>query len=201
VFAIGHEIGNHLGGIRLQAHLLDEDLDARGLAEASIEIDGLAGRSGPLLALLRPILSPSQQEGSRLGWSALLAGVQQQLEDDGTRGVRLEIEAPNDPGSEAPGVDWLHSLLIALVGSTLEGVEAPGTVSLRLEVRDGRAVLVLEDEGAQEELERGSALRGRGLSVAVARCLLESIGGWVETRRVGSKTCIELGFSQEQQAP
>ena len=49
-FAIAHEVGNHLGGIRLQAHLLDENLDVRALAEASILIDGLAGRSGPLLA-------------------------------------------------------------------------------------------------------------------------------------------------------
>ena len=47
-FAIAHEVGNHLGGIRLQAHLVDEDLDVRELAEASILIDGLAGRSGPL---------------------------------------------------------------------------------------------------------------------------------------------------------
>ena len=56
-FAIAHEVGNHLGGIRLQAHLLDDELDAREMAQASVLIDGLAGRSGPLLSLLRPLLA------------------------------------------------------------------------------------------------------------------------------------------------
>ena len=36
VFAISHEVGNHLGGIRLQAHLLDEELGAREMAAAMI---------------------------------------------------------------------------------------------------------------------------------------------------------------------
>ena len=50
-FAIAHEIGNHLAGIRLEAHLLDEALGARGLAKASLAIDSLAGQAAPLLAL------------------------------------------------------------------------------------------------------------------------------------------------------
>ena len=35
VFAIAHEVGNQLGGIRMQAHLLDEGLEARAVAAAS----------------------------------------------------------------------------------------------------------------------------------------------------------------------
>ncbi len=87
VFAIGHEVANHLGGIRLQAHLIDEDLDALGLAKTSVEIDALAGRAAPLLALLRPILSERPDPSPPVAWASLLAGLRRQLDDEGTRGV------------------------------------------------------------------------------------------------------------------
>jgi len=80
-FAIAHEVGNHLGGIRLQAHLVDEDLDVRELAAASILIDGLAGRSGPLLALLRPLLSDDWKPAGNSTWAHILGRVQKQIED------------------------------------------------------------------------------------------------------------------------
>jgi nitrogen-specific signal transduction histidine kinase len=107
VFAIAHEVGNHLGAIRIQAHLLDEDLDPRSLAQSSVEIDGLAGRVGPMLALLRPLLSSDTPAASGVPWSGILATIKQHLEDEGTRGVSVEIEAPRESDPLAPSVDWL----------------------------------------------------------------------------------------------
>ena len=86
VFAIAHELGNHLSGIRMQAYLLDPDLDARSLAEASITIDALAG---PLLSLVRPLLSDEWRPSGDETWPGLLRRVVQQIEEEGIRGVRL----------------------------------------------------------------------------------------------------------------
>ena len=109
-FAIAHEVGNHLGGIRLQAHLLDDELGAREMAEASVLIDALAGRSGPLLALLRPLLSDDWRRAGGDSWAGVLGRVAQQIEDEGTRGVRFEVVGVLEtevaaPDFEAPGQD------------------------------------------------------------------------------------------------
>ena len=198
IFSIAHEIGNHLGAIRLHAHLLDEELDAHALAKASVEIDGLAGRAAPLLALFRPILSaqplPPDTIGEDVRWSLLLAGVRQQIEDEGTRGVRFEIDAPADPNWTAPNVDWLHSLMIALVEATLAFVPRQATVRLSLRAANQQISLVVEDDGPEEDLTTEAALRGRPLAVAIARWLLVLVGGQVEAKRTREKTRVELIF-------
>ena len=194
VFAIAHEVGNHLGAVRIQAHLLDEDLDPRSLAQASVEIDGLAGRAGPMLALLRPLLSPDTRAASGAHWSGLLAAIRQHLEDEGTRGVSVEIEAPGDSDALAPGADWLHSLLIVLLDATFAMTPHGGTIRFGLDSRDGESILCLEDDGAEEDLSPAASLRGRPLAVALARELLPRLGGRVETRRAESTTRVELVF-------
>lgn len=200
VFAIAHEIGNYLGAIRLQAHLLDEDLDPRALATTSVEIDGLAGRAGPLLTLLRPVLSSTSQTGSsaaqRPRWSGLLRGLGQQLEDEGTRGVLVEITSLADTEIEAPGVDWLHALLLALVESTIASVPGRSRICLGLESRGSGTVLAVEDDGEAEDLSAEAPLRGRPLTVSIARRLLFDLGGRVEVARIDQKTRVELVFPE-----
>jgi len=201
VFAIAHEIANHLGAIRLQAHLLDEELGPRALAEASVAIDGLAGRGTPLLALLRPILAataPAADHGDRGRWSDVLSGIRREVEDEGTRSVRFELEPPADPAALAPGVDWLHPLVMALVQATLAHVDARGAIRLALEADDGgrEQTLLLEDDGAEEDCAAGTPLRGRPLVVAIARLLLGGIGGRVEAGREKT-THLRLVFPAE----
>ncbi len=198
VFAIAHEIGNHLGGIRLQAHLIDEELDARSLAEASIVIDEMASRSGLLLTLLRPLLSDDWRASGGETWASLLGRVQRHLEDEGTRGVRLEFGPVADDGLEAPDLEWLHSLLVALVGVTMTNVGARGTVHLALETRGNQRALVVEDDGEEEDLSPDAAHRGRPLAVAIARELIGRTGGQVNVQRTSDgaskRTRIELIF-------
>jgi signal transduction histidine kinase len=205
VLAMAHEIGNHLGAIRLEAHLLDEDLDPRSLARASVEIDGLAGRAGPLLALLRPLLSPTvpttpasgqaAEAAAAPAWSSLLAGIAQHYADEGTRGVSLAIEERVNPDWPAPTADWLHSLLIALLDATLAVMPSQGSIRLDVAARNGPILLAIEDDGPEEDLSNEAALRGRPLAVALARELLLLVGGHVETSRGAGGTRVELVFS------
>lgn len=204
MFAIGHEIANHLGAIRLQAHLLDEELGPRALAEASVAIDGLAGRGTPLLALLRPILAttttptptPAGDAGDR--WSDVLGRIRREVEDEGTRAVRFELEQSAEATAPAPGVDWLHPLVMALVQATLAHMHPRGAIRLALEIDAGRREqsLLLEDDGAEEDCSAAAPLRGRPLVLAIARLLLGGIGGRVEASRE-RKTRLRLVFASE----
>ena len=199
-FAIAHEVGNHLGGIRLQAHLLDEELDARALAEASVLIDGLAGRSGTLLALLRPLLSDEWRSGDRATWASVLGRVAQQVEDEGTRGVRFEVVGALETERPAPDFDWVHPLLVALVEATLVHVaDRTSDARVRLElIEEGEAVrLDVIDDGEVEDLSASAARRGRPLAVAIARELIERSGGHVDTETAlpGGGSRVGLRFS------
>ena len=192
VFAIAHEVGNHLGGIRLHADLLGDEADVRGLAESSVVIDGLAARAAPLLALLRPILEPVPAPSHAVSWDGLLAAIRQQLLDEGTKGVRVELESPGPEAGSTPAVPGLQSLLLALIGATLEPLAAGDSVTLRLERRASGSALILEDGGPEEDLSTGAALRGRALAVAIARRLVARVGGRVEVGRGSDRTRIEM---------
>ncbi len=205
VLAIGHEIANHLGAIRLQAHLLDEELGARALAEASVSIDGLAGRGTPLLALLRPLLAPKPPRsapatdgGNR--WIDVLGRIAREVEEEGTRAVRFDLDWPVGAEAEAlaPGVDWLHPLVTALVQATLAHVHPRGVIRLALETEAERPeqTLLLEDDGAEEDCSATAPLRGRPLVLAIARSLLGGIGGRVEASRE-ERTRLRLIFPSD----
>ena len=200
-FAIAHEVGNHLGAIRLQAHLVDEDLDVRELAEASILIDGLAGRSGPLLALLRPLLSADWKPAGNSTWAHILGRVQKQIEDEGTGGTRFAVQL-GEPASGNPGADidpmpdheWLHPLLTALAEATIAHVGRGRFVTFRLAAGMSESTLWVEDNGEAEDVGPGAAARGRPLVVGIARNLVGRIGGRVNAIRTDSETRIGLVF-------
>lgn len=193
VCAIGHEVGNHLGGIRLQAHFLDEDLDARALATASVEIDTLAGRAAPLLALLRPILAgPEPPTAAGIQWGPLLGQLRQRLDDEGTRGVPVTIEESKGESIESRAVEGFQNLVYALVSATLDRLDASHSLRLDAEAREDGSVLVVSDDGAAEDLSGEGGLRGRSLVLAIARRLLGGVGGRVETFVREDSTRIEL---------
>lgn len=194
VFAIAHEIGNHLGAIRLHAHLIAEDLDARSLARSSIEIEALAGRTGRLLALLRPILSPESRPARRVRWSGILAGLRRQLDDEGTRGITVVFDDALEVDLSAPAVDWLHALLMALLEATLAGIPVGHSIRLGFESHSDGIALIVEDDGIDEDLSSNAAMRGRPLAVAIARRLVAGLGGRLETVRTDETTRVVLIF-------
>jgi nitrogen-specific signal transduction histidine kinase len=204
VFAIAHELGNHLAGIRLEAHLLDEAMGALGLARASLAIDGLAGRSAPLLALIRPLLAPARRPTGPLVLADVLDGVRRALEDAGTAGRPVEVRIETDPAARAPAFDGLHALLLALVGAPDELPAGRGAIVLGLGRRGAslEVACALPGEAFDEAFEAGlgdgrdplapSALRGRALAVALARVLVADAGGRVELVRVGEGAKLSL---------
>ncbi|MFK7898480.1 MAG: hypothetical protein AB8G23_21790 [Myxococcota bacterium] len=156
VLAVAHEIGNHLGGIRLEAHLLGDDLGPRALARASVTLDGLAGRSGSLLSLIRPLLHPEDRDATAKTWTGVLAGVRQELQDQGTQGVELTMDlsaaaaretTPATP-SVAPPVGWMHPLLTAWLGASIAQVQAHLAGLARDEKNASRAGVSPQGAGA-----------------------------------------------------
>lgn len=199
VFAIAHELGNHLAGIRLEAHLLDESLGARGLAKASIAIDSLAGQSGPLLALLRPLLSPAARRPGIGTLANVLDGVRRELEEDGTAGRGVELRVAADAASAPAFFEGLHALLVALVGApagsriALALAREPSGLVLRIERSDG-VYVEAADELAQDG-GRLDGLRGRALVLALGRVLIEDAGGRLETGGSADRSWVALSLS------
>jgi hypothetical protein len=187
VLAIAHEIGNHLGGIRLEAHLLDDDLDPRALARASVSLDSMAGRSGALLGLLRPLLMPEDRSPAAKSWTGILSGVQQELVDQGTRGVDLIFDLPEDDDRMAPPVDWFHHLLMAWLGASIAQAQSreggAGRIRVAFVPGELESSLVFEDNAPEEDLSETAPRRERPLALAIARVLLGALGGRVEVAR------------------
>ena len=188
ILAIAHELGNHLGGIRLEAHLLGDDLDPLELARASVGIDSMAGRSGALLGLLRPLVVPGERSSAGQSWLGILGGVQQELIDQGTRGVELVFDLtadfPAEASRPAPPVGWLHHLLMAWLGSTLSQLQGregrQGSVRVEFVPGEHESSIVFEDNAPEEDLSEGAPRRERPLALAIARVLLGELGGRVE---------------------
>ena len=183
VFALAHEVGNHLAGIRLEAHLLDDSLDAAGLARASVSIDSLAGQAGPLLALLRPLLAPAAVPAARISVASVLDGVRRQLEEEGLGGRAVLVEIANDAAEGRVAFEGLHALLLVLVGATQTLPPGRAPIALRLACRADEIEVVCELPGEAFGVEEGEggqpALRGRDLAVALARVLVADAGGRV----------------------
>lgn len=184
VLAVAHELGNHLGGIRLEAHLLCSDLGPRELARASVEIDSMAGRSGALLGLLRPLVVPGERSTAGPSWLGVLDGARRELVDQGTRGVEVVFELTDDAACSAPPVAWLHHLLMAWLGSTLSQLQTregqKGRIQVSFVPGQSESLIVFEDNAAEEDLSEGAPRRERPLALAIARTLLGELGGHVE---------------------
>lgn len=206
VFALAHEVGNHLAGIRLEAHLLDESLGAAALARASVAIDALAGQAGPWLALLRPLLAPAAARSTRVSVASVLDGVRRQLEEDGLGGHAVRVEIASDAAEVRIAFDGLHALLMVLVGSpeTLPPGRAPITLGLASRAGavagagGGEVEVVCELPGEAFGADGGEgaggqpALRGRDLAVALARVLVADAGGGVDVESGAGRARVRL---------
>lgn len=209
VFAVAHEVGNHLAAVRLEAHLLDEELGAHGLAKASLAIDGVAARSAPLLALLRPLLEPGRPRGSGGDCARVVEGVKRQLEEEGTAGLRIDTAIEEAAAGACPALEGLHWLLVALVGSPEDLPADAGPIRLVVARKEGGIVVALELPGdamaevvaaerqsANESSGPGhgsaSALRGRALAVALARVIVGDAGGSVVVSCEPTRSRVEL---------
>jgi len=198
VFAMCHEISNLVAAVRLKAHLLDEDLDARGLAVASLEIDDLSARSAMLLALVRPVLIAPPEEIPPIGAGVIALGFERALAEYGGRGFEIifEIE-PRLPDVRAEP-EVLHYILLC---HAYGAMEAMGTMDsgerIRIEVvaAEKEVIFAVEDQAPADEEHLKwweSSLRGRALESAVANYILTRRGARFEVRRRGDCNRTEI---------
>lgn len=195
VFAIAHELGNQLAAIRLEAHLLDDTLGTRGLAKASLAIDGLAGQASPWLALIRPLLEPRPRGSGMATCASVLEAVRRQLEEEGTGGRPVEVVIEDPRAGACAAFEGMHALLVALVGSTDGRPAGGGAIRLGVGLRGERVEVACEVPGADfsesDSDAPQSSLRGRGLALSIARVLVADAGGEVAVAARGERSRTE----------
>jgi nitrogen-specific signal transduction histidine kinase len=180
VFAVCHEIGNLLAAVRLQAHLLDEELGPRELAITSVELDDVSARASSLLAQVRALLSHDPERLSPVAPAAILSALQLALDEKGVWGVALEIEAEPQLPEVKVDPEILHHMLLTQVYEAVEAVRPRGTIRVSACRGASSLLFAIEDEGCDDdtlpgwrELQR----RGRPLACAVAAHILGKLGG------------------------
>ncbi|MFT5442856.1 MAG: hypothetical protein ACI8W3_001900 [Myxococcota bacterium] len=195
IFAMCHEISNLVAAIRLQAHLVDEDLDARGLAVASLEIDDLSARSAAILALIRPVLSPAPAEIAPLDAGVIALGFERAIVDYGGRGFEIAFDIPSDLPEIRAETEVFHYILLSQAYGAMEAMSPGGEIRVEVVVEEKEVIFVIED-GAPEEEEhlawREASLRGRALECAVAHQILTKRGARFSVERRGAKNRTEI---------
>lgn len=194
VFAICHDVGNLLAAVRLQAHLLGDEVGPRALAQASVDVDDLSARAGALLAQIRPLLADAEDRRVDVPPVAVLAAVEATLLDEGLRGLSLEVQTQPSMPSVSLDADALKSMLVCQVYGALETTEAPGQIVLSCGQDGDELVFGVEDDAAADDLDtwRVSARRGRPLACAVAAKILARAGGRVALRPHGKRRTLEF---------
>lgn len=195
VFALCHEIGNLVGAVRLHAHLLDEDMGAREIALASVELDDLSARASALLSHIRPVLSGPPERRGEVDPTALVGVVQKVMEEHGGRGTQLRVDVVPELPMIDMDQDAIHPLLTSLIFCAVEAATVRGSVTLRAEARPGAVAFVVEDDGPVDEdptLWRDQMRRGRPLICAVASAILDKRGGELDVTRSQGRTSVAL---------
>jgi nitrogen-specific signal transduction histidine kinase len=195
VLALCHEIGNLVGAVRLQAHLLDGEMSPRELARASLDVDDLCARSAALLAHVRPLLAGPSGPVVTVSPGELVRSVRDLMARHAGPGVRLVAEEERDLPELAVDRAMLHHLLQSLAFGAIEAAAGGGTVRLVAERHDGAIAFGVEDDGPvgpEPEAGAHSALRGRPLVQAVARRIAGRAGGQCEVSRSSGRTRVSL---------
>lgn len=198
VFAMCHEISNLVAAVRLQAHLLDEDLDARGLAVASLEIDDLSARSATLLALVRPVLVAPNEEIPPIGADVIALGFERALAEYGGRGFEIVFDTEPELPDVRAEPEVFHYILLSHAFGAMEAMEATDSGGrIRIEVVAGtkEVVFAVEDHAPADEEHLkwwASSLRGRVLESAVAHYILTKRGARFDVQRRGDCNRTEI---------
>ena len=186
-----------------RAELPSSDREAI-LADARDEAERMGRLIGDLLALARAE-SGARLEITPVELDALLVESVRR-ERQAAAHLRMSVSSV-EPAIVDGDRDRLHDLFGILLDNAARYTPAGGTVTAALEVRDGRAIVRVEDTGIGldaadrgrlfERLYRGTRARemrpaGTGLGLAIARWIVESHGGTIELadRETGGTVAI-----------
>ncbi|MCH7866593.1 MAG: hypothetical protein IH881_02775 [Myxococcales bacterium] len=195
VFAMCHEISNLVAAVRLQAHLLDEELDARGLAVASLEIDDLSARTAWMLALVRPVLSAPPEEIPPIGSGVIALGFERALVEHGERGFEIVFEIEPELPDVCAEPEVFHYLLLCHAFGAMEAMDAGGRLRIEVTASEKEVVFAIEDRAPADDQHLTwwkSSLRGRVLESALAHHILTKRGARFEVNRLADCTRTEI---------
>jgi signal transduction histidine kinase len=209
---LAHEIRNPLAGIAGVIEVIGKELPAGSssrnvLGDVNSEIRQIQSILSDLLAYARP--RPPQFHRADLNdtieQAVLLAGPQ-------VRSKPIEIDFATAP--ELPAVVHdpvqIQQVTLNLLLNAIQSIPKEGRVEIRLENRDGCAVIRVTDTGRGISRENLSKIfrpffttrqEGTGLGLPLTRGLVESHGGRIEVRsEPGKGTCFEVFLPFEGQA-
>ncbi len=203
VFALCHEVGNLVGAIRLNADLIDAEASAVELANASVEIDDSSARIRSWLSLVRPLLDGEAGPEPGVPPAALLAGIDEALDEYGGHGVEIDVQQPDGLARVRGRSETLHHLIVTLAVHAVEETRPSGRVQVNASSgTDGLVVFCVEDDGPGDDSLQGGAgglqggaggaLTGRALAVASANLILGRVGGAADVARVDGCTRVSL---------
>lgn len=204
---VAHEVNNPLGGLKIQAHLLEDRLkragDQKGVdltQRIQRTVDQLADLVGDITAYGRP--AELRREPTRI--EALLdeslALVQGRL---AAKGIRLVRDLDEGLGEAMLDPREMRKVVLNLVVNAVDAMDLGGMLSVRTRRLDERHLeLSVEDTGCGMDGETQARIfdlffttkvRGTGLGMAIARNVVERHGGRLEVRsEPGAGTQIRI---------
>lgn len=191
VFALCHEVGNLLAGARLEASLMETVSDAGSLTRASERISEISARAGSLLALVHPLLAPSDTETLATDPLQILQGLRRGLDASCDERVGIDLDSAAQLPDARIAAEVLHHLLLTEI---FFGLEAAGQARVAASVRGDRVVFRVENTGIGKGGEESGGLHGRPLAHAIARVLLSRQGGQLEVSHADDHTRVDLVF-------
>lgn len=203
VSSLCHEVGNQLAAVRLSGHVLRFDQSKEELQKTAQSIEELATLSGAIVGLIGPLMGTSKPNAGVVNPLDILDGLTRALPDAVVDRVEIVIPGEGEFPEIIGNFHMLSGMLLALILGSCEGSPKDSPVKVSLEQREQVVSVLIEDEGelsAAKENGIGFALRGRGLMLAVANCLLERVEGGVELEGCGpesKETCLRVILSRE----
>jgi PAS domain S-box-containing protein len=198
---LGHELRNPLGAIRTAAELVERQCGDDPQLERVAAV--LTRQSGHMAGLIEGLLEVSRVARGKMTLSRErldLRGLVEAVVDDrraelDEKRLDLQVSLPAAPvHGDVDRVRWTQ-IVDNLLANAIKFTPAPGTVAVRLEARDGEAVLTVRDSGVgiaperlasifepfhQEAQDVARGQGGLGLGLALAQGLVALHGGHIE---------------------
>lgn len=201
---LAHEIRNPLAGIAGVIEIIGRDLPATSpsrevLADVQREVLHIQQILSELLDYARP--RPPELRAADLRATAEHAFhlIRQQAL---SRPLRFSLQAPPSAVLVEHDAAQIQQVLVNLLLNALQAIPESGTVNLKVEARDGAAVLAVEDNGRGIPAENlGHIFRpfyttkgkGTGLGLSLARRIVEGHGGRIEVEsKPGTGSCFRV---------
>ncbi len=194
---MAHEIRTPLGIIRNSAQLLERRMHAAGDAEAgewAVFIREESDRLARVVTDLLDYVRPSEPKKIAVDLDALVRRIVGFLGSEAAkREVHLEVEAVPFPVEVACDADQIHQVCLNLIMNAIQACPRGGWVRILTSRDDGRAHLVVRDNGHGIPAEMVGRLfepfatkseGGIGLGLAIVRRIVRSHGGEVTARNL-----------------